>query len=108
MTDTNPIPEHVFGGYPHNAQTVFAQTDPNATNAMLRENLEHQLKTRPLGMKSVKHDPTFNKRDTRKALANGWRIETQIRAGFWRTGRITMTRPRVTEEGAAFLGWSKK
>lgn len=57
MNESKPIPEHVFGGYPHNAQTVFAQTDLNTVYAMLADNLKWQLGSRQKATLSLKIDP---------------------------------------------------
>lgn len=110
MNESKPIPEHVFGGYPHNAQTVFAQTDPNTVYAMLADNLKWQLGSRQKNTISLKINPHvgWGQKKIQFLIAQGWNVESVTTRAMRRKKSYLFTRPQATEEEAAFLGWSSK
>lgn len=109
MNESKPIPEHVFGGYPHSRETVFAQADPNTTYAMLSDNLKWQLGARQKSTLLLKIDPHSRSGQKRiqRLIKQGWNVE-QVTARIWRRKSYLFTRPLVTPDEADFLGWNKK
>lgn len=84
----------------------MGSTDPQRTWYYLKENLDYQLKARPI--RSFRLDVVLGRagdKKLQKYLSRGWQIQSTSREPFWRRVHHHLTRPEVTREEEEFLGW---